>query len=213
MLMPQGLLTQKSQVPTPVPPGQPAPFVMPVSAIPQTTADVRATRIKIDDMRRQLQDFAERRSNVASQLKTADIDARQGFQDRLANLDRSINILQDQITQANLALSQAPSQAFAGSVSPDPQFLNRAGDNIVPIFAILSVFVLAPLTITLARFIWKRSGTPPRPMVDQATMQRLDSLQQSVDTIAIEVERISEGQRFVTKLLADRPAAHAQLER
>ena len=30
-------------------------------------------------------------------------------------------------------------------------------------------------------------------------------LQQSVDAIAVELERVSEGQRFVTKLLAERP--------
>ena len=35
---------------------------------------------------------------------------------------------------------------------------------------------------------------------------RLDRLEQAVDAIAIEVERISEGQRFVTKVLAERPA-------
>jgi hypothetical protein len=39
--------------------------------------------------------------------------------------------------------------------------------------------------------------------------QRLERIEQAVDAIAIEVERISEGQRFTTKLLADR-AANAQ---
>jgi hypothetical protein len=83
-----------------------------------------------------------------------------------------------------------------------------AGD-IVPIVAILSVFVFAPLMIALSRFIWKRSVSAPRPAVsDQVTQQRLEQLQQAVDTIAIEVERISEGQRFVTRILSEpqRPA-------
>ena len=35
---------------------------------------------------------------------------------------------------------------------------------------------------------------------------RLDRLEQAVDAIAIEVERIAEGQRFVTKVMAERPA-------
>ena len=34
---------------------------------------------------------------------------------------------------------------------------------------------------------------------------RLDRLEQAVDAIAIEVERIAEGQRFVTKVMAERP--------
>jgi len=36
---------------------------------------------------------------------------------------------------------------------------------------------------------------------------RLTEVQQSLDAMAIEVERISEGQRFATKLLSERAAA------
>lgn len=45
---------------------------------------------------------------------------------------------------------------------------------------------------------------------------RLSEMQQSLDAVAIEVERISEGQRFATKLLSERgasaPDAHAGRE-
>ena len=34
---------------------------------------------------------------------------------------------------------------------------------------------------------------------------RLDRIEQAVEAIAIEMERVGEGQRFVTKLLAERP--------
>jgi hypothetical protein len=34
---------------------------------------------------------------------------------------------------------------------------------------------------------------------------RLERIEQAVETIALEMERVGEGQRFVTKLLADRP--------
>ena len=34
--------------------------------------------------------------------------------------------------------------------------------------------------------------------------QRLERVEQAVESIAVEVERISEGQRYVTKLLSDR---------
>ena len=35
---------------------------------------------------------------------------------------------------------------------------------------------------------------------------RLERIEQAVDAVALEMERIGEGQRFVTKLLAERPA-------
>ena len=39
--------------------------------------------------------------------------------------------------------------------------------------------------------------------------ERLSRIEQAVDAIAVEVERVSEGQRFTTKLLSDRPAQRA----
>jgi hypothetical protein len=81
-------------------------------------------------------------------------------------------------------------------------------NDIVPLVAIVSVFVFAPMAIAIARLIWKRATATSAPRVsgatDHGTQQRLDQLQQAVDSIAIEVERISEGQRFVTKLMSDR---------
>jgi hypothetical protein len=54
------------------------------------------------------------------------------------------------------------------------------------------------------RHRWGRapSGSELRDVRD-----RLEQLQQSMDTMAVEVERISEGQRFTTKLLAERAAS------
>lgn len=47
------------------------------------------------------------------------------------------------------------------------------------------------------------------PRMPQQSDDRLEQLQQSVDAIAVEVERIAEAQRFSAKLLADRPGAAA----
>ena len=40
---------------------------------------------------------------------------------------------------------------------------------------------------------------------------RLARVEQAVESIAIEMERVSEGQRFVTKILTDRPQSPGQL--
>ncbi|MEP6690726.1 MAG: hypothetical protein ABJD07_06180 [Gemmatimonadaceae bacterium] len=37
--------------------------------------------------------------------------------------------------------------------------------------------------------------------------QRLEHMEQAIDAIAVEIERISEGQRFTTKLLSERTQA------
>jgi hypothetical protein len=46
-----------------------------------------------------------------------------------------------------------------------------------------------------------KPGVPPAVLTE--TAQRLERLESAVDTIAVEIERISEGQRFVTKLLSE----------
>ena len=45
---------------------------------------------------------------------------------------------------------------------------------------------------------------PPRPELGHDVQDRMSRIEQAVDAIAIEVERMSEGQRFTTKLLAER---------
>jgi uncharacterized protein YlxW (UPF0749 family) len=54
--------------------------------------------------------------------------------------------------------------------------------------------------------IWGKEKGTSRKEVDDLR-QRLEQLQQSMDSVAVEVERISEGQRFTTKLLAERQEA------
>jgi hypothetical protein len=41
------------------------------------------------------------------------------------------------------------------------------------------------------------------PGADVETRNRLERIEQAVDAIAVEVERISEGQRFTTKVIAE----------
>ncbi len=181
-----------------------------------TAQDVEAAHVRLSNLRSELQDAAERRNSIAGRLKEADLDARAGYQARLAVLDERILSFEREISKVNVQLMNAPAGALIAGTSqdPDPQlFIDRAANDLVPIVAILSVFVFAPFAIALSRFIWKRSSAPARPaLADQATQQRLEQLQQAVDTIAIEVERISEGQRFVTRILSDRSLSAGSAE-
>ena len=61
--------------------------------------------------------------------------------------------------------------------------------------------------IVTSWFKWRKKGLPSGadmgPRLDQIA-ERLSRLENAVDATALEVERISEGQRFTTKLLAER---------
>ncbi len=85
----------------------------------------------------------------------------------------------------------------------DPQVANFA---IVAVTIVVMVGALSSITVGLVRGLSAFSKkTPPRDQPNVLQMeQRFDQLQQSVDAIAVEVERIAEAQRFSAKLLAER---------
>jgi hypothetical protein len=65
---------------------------------------------------------------------------------------------------------------------------------------IVALVIGRPAVKAWARKIENESKRPALP-AEVAT--RLERMEQSIDAIAVEVERISEGQRFTTRLLAD----------
>jgi hypothetical protein len=88
-----------------------------------------------------------------------------------------------------------------------PFAINRAASEDVAIVAIIfgcMSAVLLPLVRAWGRRLEGRGKPEALPLPD--IENRLDRIERAVESIAIEVERVSEGQRFVTKLLAERPA-------
>jgi hypothetical protein len=69
------------------------------------------------------------------------------------------------------------------------------------IFGTMAV-VLTPLFRAWGR---RLEGKHRQPVVSDSDLAaRLERIERAVESVAVEVERISEGQRFVTKVLADR---------
>lgn len=78
--------------------------------------------------------------------------------------------------------------------------------------AVIIAGTLAGASICWAiAFAWAKWLTRPRPatQLPADVDQRLRQIEQAVDTVAIEVERLGEGQRFTTRLLGEQ----AQKER
>jgi hypothetical protein len=52
--------------------------------------------------------------------------------------------------------------------------------------------------------IMRRSAPPALPPQSREGVERIDRLERAVESMAAEMERMSEGQRFLTKLLDER---------
>ncbi|HEY6089699.1 MAG TPA: hypothetical protein VD771_07895 [Gemmatimonadaceae bacterium] len=74
---------------------------------------------------------------------------------------------------------------------------------VVPLGAFLCAIILA-IGVPLARAYSRRMDSETRnPRLPSEVTDRLERMEQALDSIAVEVERITEGQRFTTKLLSE----------
>ena len=77
----------------------------------------------------------------------------------------------------------------------------------VPLGAFITAIVLA-IGVPLARAYSRRMDAESRnPRFPTEITARLERMEQAIDSVALEVERISEGQRFTTKLLSEGKSA------
>jgi hypothetical protein len=74
---------------------------------------------------------------------------------------------------------------------------------VVPLGAFATAIICA-IGIPLSRAYSRRMDAESRnPRIPTEVSSRLERIEQAVEAVAIEVERISEGQRFTTKLLSE----------
>jgi hypothetical protein len=210
--------TQAEQAPTP--PTPPAPLAPPTITVvqgtggapvieipsrPMTARDVQALRARRSELSRQLTSASDRRDELSRQLEDAEGVNRAGIEQRIAQLDQRIMSIEADIAANGRLLSAAPVNALPTSTETTPSttpFGLNPG-QITGISIVGTIFVLFPLALAMARNIWRRGSRVPVAAASPESAQRMERLEQAVDAIAIEVERISEGQRYVTRILTE----------
>lgn len=77
--------------------------------------------------------------------------------------------------------------------------------DLIPLVATVAFFVSSIITLRMILGHRERiKGMAATKLGSAPSDVRLARMEQAVEAIAIEIERVSEGQRFVTKLLNDR---------
>ena len=201
-------MTQAKVVQTPSAPAAPAVrganVVTPqaLAGAPVTARDVAALKARRKELSDQLINVTSRRHEVARQLQSAKGADKAGLEQRIAVLDTRIARLESDIDQSG---QQLASPAYTAVIQQDKS--GSAQDKLAemwgPILIVFTIFVLCPVAVAWARSIWKRGSSSPAHLPDRDATIRLERMEQAMDAIAIEIERVSEGQRFVTRLLAE----------
>lgn len=203
---------------TAVSPPAPAAQAAPI-AVPQTSAELRGLVLKRSELESQMRSLTNRRQELYSQRQRMGRLEGQGHDNRIALIDEQTTQIEREVLQLNAAIAQGtatvgasePGQ-LAGTTVPSSNQLSRDVRNAAEDAVMGTMFGSAAGLLAIyivwrgiRRFIWKKKPAPAvtAPAVpDQSP--RLEQLQQSVDVIALEVERISEAQRFLAKVLNER---------
>ena len=184
-----------------------APSATPIAGVPRTVADVVGLRAQRKELSNQLENVAARRARLSRSLTGKDGVDRAGLEQRITVLDKRMLQLESDLAETGHQLAIAPGALVAGAEAQ--QFSNVDPGIVAGLGAVFMIFVLAPIAFAAARMMWKRTNRPVQQAMSDDASKRLERLEQGMDAIAIEIERVSEGQRFVTRLLSEAHSAPA----
>jgi hypothetical protein len=198
----------QNRAPTPAAPPAtstvPSPQAQTICNIPGVT-DVRtayrAAVAERNELRTQQGILFDQRRPFADRARAGNAAAgpdQKGINDRIAEFDGQLATIGTQLVASNAKVACLAGVPGAVS-SPPPGGPNSDDLAIAGLF--LSALLAAPLVIAWSRRIWRR-GAQLVPFMPRELEERLSRIEQSVESVAIEVERVGEGQRFVTNLIA-----------
>jgi DNA repair exonuclease SbcCD ATPase subunit len=177
-------------------------------AIPQSVQEIEGLRSRRSELVDQLNRASNRRGEVLNDMRDASNAERAGLEQRLTALDSRMVQIEADIAATERALTNAsPAMLGAAAQAEEAAELARRqaeppiDEDAIAVMGFIAMFLMIPIVIAHTRRIWKRPQ--PARALPPATEGRLERIEQAVEAIAVEVERVSEGQRFVTKLMSE----------
>jgi hypothetical protein len=168
--------------------------------------EVRAAQQEVRDAQQQVRDAQQGVRDAQQQLR----DARSADQRGAGN--QSLFGAQQQLREAEAELRRVEgrfrsNQQVSTSQSPDlqvPRIPGEAVDLAIGFFITCAVIVVGwPISRALGRRLERRGAVT---LPDAGVAEQLQRIEDGVEAMAIEVERISESQRFLAKLQGRSPS-------
>ena len=155
------------------------------------------------ELRSQLENLEDKRRDLSQRLEEPMVGGadRRGLEQRITEIDQRISATDKQIAENEAQIARAA--GVPGAVVP-PKPIPREGppEEVFILGGIFIFVVLLPLSIAMARRIWRRGVATITNLPAELT-ERLTRLEQGMDAVAVEVERIGEGQRYMARLFGE----------
>jgi hypothetical protein len=155
------------------------------------------------ELRSQLENLEDKRRDLSQRLEEPMVGGadRKGLEQRITEIDQRISATDKLIAESEMQIARAA--GVPGAVVP-PKPIPRDGppEEAFVLGGMFIIIVLLPLSIAMARRIWRRGVATITKLPAELT-DRLTRLEQGMDAIAVEVERIGEGQRYMSRLFGE----------
>ena len=189
-----------------------APVLAPIAAArsaPDASAIYEGFKAQRQELRNQLSDLEGTRNTVAGRLEDmpASSPERKPLEARLTDVDSRIANVDQQLASNATDLSKAA--AIPGAVvEPPPVIQQGPPEEAYVLGGLFMILVFFPLSVAWARRIWRRSAATVTAFPREIG-ERLLRMEQALEATSVEVERIGEGQRFLTRLFTEGEGARA----
>jgi len=190
---------QASQAPS-------APALAPIAVARNapTASDIyEGFRAQRRELNNQLDELQSTRREITSQLEdvSAGSPERTPLETRMTDIDSRIANVDKMLASNAMDISKAA--AIPGAVVEQPRVINQGPPpDAYVLGGIFMLVVFLPLSVAFARRIWRRS-TAAVAAFPREIGERLLRMEQALEATAVEVERIGEGQRFLTRLFTE----------
>lgn len=176
--------------------------VPPVPPVPLVPADVQpgvAPEFAAQVLRAEMTVLRKELNDLAAQLVPGMTPAREeAISDQISATRERIESLEEQLDRT---LSGQPAIAFTEVPSDSRPTIPGEVMEVIQ-WSMITLVIIAlgtPIIRTMTRWLEGRGRAEPAA----ASTQRMDRLEQAVDAVAIEVERISEGQRYTNRMISE----------
>jgi hypothetical protein len=162
---------------------------------------LKAQRRELASQQDNLEDMRRDLTNRLQEPEVTGAD-RKGVEQRIVEVDTRISSIDKQIAESDALIARQA--GVPGAVQPPRQAPRREGppEEVFVLGGMFIVIVLLPLSIAMARRIWRRGVATITKLPAELT-DRLTRLEQGMDAVAVEVERIGEGQRYMARMMGE----------
>lgn len=195
--------------PVPVIPATPAPaqpslFSTQGPTRPVTSQEASIIREQRSEMSSQLNSAQGRREEILDELRNAPPGTEQGLRDQYQVLSNRIVAIENDIEASGRVLRTGQVPATMVLVPPRTFSSGRRSDDAER-GAAMAATILIPIGAIYMWRAFRRRRRGGRRAVEVSAEQdsRFERLEQAVDAIALEIERVGEAQRYQAKLLTE----------